>query len=472
MATLSPDEGTTVTSVSSVGTIPITYIVTYTYPLTSIITTIGDLTTTTLIPITTIPTTLFDGATPQSTPNLLTSVDSVATDPTSSSSAVSSDSSFQSGHAGSSSHDTSTSTSVISTSTSVSYTSTPTSSPSPSGGLGGGAVAGIAIACALVGTIVGALIVFFVIKRRRGLDSFPGHTTDQEYQTKAALEHPSFTNVSDGLPLTHFLPAPTPDKDLARELQALGFLIQQHVENYYHLKPVSVDPSAIAGGLSDLGLGRGKGMSTSHLATLALDPSTRQFALQHVVSCVTFGNLVADPRAVSSMLPPSVTAFTKELPPRDQRRGNAEGMFPCILFDTAGNKSAKMTSVDDYAFNRWRQLSSYLLNADRSDRGYLKPRQSVSQQARRLGISLARCLDAFVEGSNSQAQTSHMEQVVMECTKFGYLVFSQPGQLRYEFTTNSPQELVTHPGLSAVRDETGRRQEPPRRILAPTVAAV
>ena len=281
--------------------------------------------------------------------------------------------------------------------------------------------------------------------------------------------HPSFSNVSDGLPLSHFLPAPTPDKDLARELQALGFLIQQHVENFYHLKPVSVDPSAVAGGLSDLGLGRGKGISTSHLATLVLDPSSRQFALQHIISCVTFGNLVADPRAVSSMLPPSVTAFTKELPSRDQRRGNAEGM---VSMYPAVNTSSNMISVDDYAFNRWRQLSSYLLNADRSDRGYLKPRQSVGQQARRLAISLARCLDAFVEGSNRQAQTSHMEQVVMECTKFGYLIFSQPGQLRYEFTTNSPQELVTHPGLSAVRDETGRRQEPPRRILGPTVAAV
>ncbi len=94
----------------------------------------------------------------------------------------------------------------------------------------------------------------------------------------------------------------------------------------------------------------------------------------------------------------------------------------------------------------------------------------MREQAQQLAASLDQFLGLFLESRNRAAQETHIRQVIMECAKLGYTVFSQPAELVFSF--NSPQGLVTHPGLDVVRDEQGNRINPPRKILEPTVVSV
>lgn len=93
----------------------------------------------------------------------------------------------------------------------------------------------------------------------------------------------------------------------------------------YRPYPVDQDPSALARAAADLGIGSGTGTDPGHVATLAVDPQTRNGALRHVISAVVFRSLMADASNPASMLPVSVAEFLREMPPVEQYSGNANG---------------------------------------------------------------------------------------------------------------------------------------------------
>lgn len=132
--------------------------------------------------------------------------------------------------------------------------------------------------------------------------------------------------VSD---LDQFLAVPKSDKELAGELQSLGYLIQQHVEDNYHLLPVGQSAGSLSQVLVDLGLGNGGSslFEPGELAAKALDPSTRLAALQHVIARVIFGSLTVKSVGKISLLPPVVSSLVREMPPCENHMGNPEGIF-------------------------------------------------------------------------------------------------------------------------------------------------
>lgn len=132
--------------------------------------------------------------------------------------------------------------------------------------------------------------------------------------------------VSD---LDQFMAVPMSDKELAGELQSLGYLIQQHVEDNYHLLPLEQGAGSLSQVLVDLGLGDGESspLKPGELATMALDPGTRLAALQHVVSRVIFESLTVKSFGRISLLPPAVSSLVREMPPCEKHMGNPEGIF-------------------------------------------------------------------------------------------------------------------------------------------------
>ncbi|KAI1773622.1 hypothetical protein F4818DRAFT_96181 [Hypoxylon cercidicola] len=316
-----------------------------------------------------------------------------------------------------------------------------------------GATAGIAVGCAIAGLVVGIIAGCFLFRRRRRQGPEIGyHTAQLGSQEKPVQEIPT-----DRLELDQFLLDSSPDAEIRTELRSLNHLLQQHVENNYHLRPVSRNADELSQTLLQLGLGQGGTMTTAKLASLSLDPTHRHNAIQHVIAKVVFASIAFNEPSPFSLLPQPVSSFVSMIPAVEGRRGNTEAV--------------------NIALTRWRQLSAFLLHSERSDRTPLTPPEEVStHKAQQLAMSLNAFLEPFVaEGREERyEQENHIREVIAECATFGYHLFSEPSEYRFRFEDGvSPFNIVVCPGLDRISDEEGRRYPPPAQpIVAPVVESI
>lgn len=119
------------------------------------------------------------------------------------------------------------------------------------------------------------------------------------------------------------------------------------------------------------------------------------------------------------------------------------------------------------AFTRWRQLSAFLLNPDRSERSALIP-DNVETQARILVAVMNKFLGEFVDEQARIRQETNLQDVIIECTKLGYVIFSQPAEFLFRFEAHGDNEIVVRPGLDKVSDEQGSGCSP-QTIISPEV---
>lgn len=183
----------------------------------------------------------------------------------------------------------------------------------------------MAIGCFIAGAVIGCILAFCLYKRRSLSYSKYNYNPPASTEPKPYHQSPPPASVQDQFQLRRFLLDSTPDKEIASELRSLGGLIQQHVENNYHLHPVHVDPRTLAVFLAQLGIsGRGS-LTPEDVSALALEPSTRQVALQHVISQVVFTSVDLSSRSQLSMLPAPIAAFLQSIAPRENGLNNAEG---------------------------------------------------------------------------------------------------------------------------------------------------
>ncbi|KAI1811331.1 hypothetical protein GGS20DRAFT_115238 [Poronia punctata] len=320
-------------------------------------------------------------------------------------------------------------------------------------GLSNGAIIGIAIATAVVGCLIGFLSALIFARRRRGYRSAPQFTTYPERDKEMAIS----PDISDGIQLDQFLLEPKPDTILASELRSLGHLIQQHTENHYHLNPVRIESSMLRQPLGDLGIERGSAPAIARLASLVLEPRTRQSAIQYVIAKTAFESTVIGGSACMSLLPPMVSALGSSMPPVEGHVGNHQAV--------------------GLAITKWRQLSAFLLHPERSQRTPLVPSEDIStQQAQQLTLALNRFLEPFVSEDREERyeQENHLREVIVECAMFGYVIFSQPAEYRFRFDSDGGLDtIVVCPGLEKISDEQGHRsQSRPDQVIAPVIESI
>ncbi|KAH8660367.1 hypothetical protein BX600DRAFT_467609 [Xylariales sp. PMI_506] len=239
---------------------------------------------------------------------------------------------------------------------------------------------------------------------------------------------------------------------MATEMRNLSSLIQLHVENNYHLQPIPQSSGRITQELLNLGLPSTGPLNASHLTNLVLDSNTRYAALQFVISKVIFDSVTLDTSTLISLLPAFVPAFIRDLPPVEKNAGSTEAFLAAVT--------------------KWRQLSAFLFHPHRSDRSPLIPSADMStQQAQQLAVTLNRFLEPFVAASDRDGhyeQENHLREVIVECATFGYLIFSQPSEIRFYFEGDDRVgEIAVFPGLERVSDEQGRRLPQPQVLIAP-----
>ncbi|KAI0127355.1 hypothetical protein BJ170DRAFT_733029 [Xylariales sp. AK1849] len=333
----------------------------------------------------------------------------------------------------------------------------PTSSQSSLTGVSSDAAAGIAVACALLGLVIGAIASFLILRRRQRRKPEPEYVP-VEYgggreKDVSSGAHPPVS----GAPLDQYLLDPKPDAEVVGELRDLGTLIQQHVDGNYHLRPVHQNSTALTQTLISLGIPRAGTVPASHLASLALDPRTRYAALQHVIGRVTFDSTVLFGSSAISLLPTFVAAFTRAVAPIEQHRGSSEAFATALA--------------------KWRQLSAFLLHPSRSDGTALVPSEYMgTQQAQQLTAALNKFLEPFTNAGDLDSryeQENHLREVIVECANFGYLLFSQPSDFKFRFDGDGKHSgLVTSPGLDKLTDVEGRRHSSPQRLTAPVVESI
>jgi hypothetical protein len=125
------------------------------------------------------------------------------------------------------------------------------------------------------------------------------------------------------------------------------------------------------------------------------------------------------------------------------------------------------------AMTRWRALSAFLLHPMRSQRTPLAVNETaVTPQIQSLATALNQFLEPFVipDHASRYQQSTHLQAVIYECTKLGYVVFSQPGEWAF---AHRPAEggncLVTCAGVQKLRNKDGARYGAPHMVERPVV---
>ncbi|KAM0337404.1 hypothetical protein ACHAPQ_003180 [Fusarium lateritium] len=350
-------------------------------------------------------------------------------------------------------------TSTASTSQTSSAVASPSSSDGSSGGssggISGGAVAGAAIGCLIAGLALGLIAAFILFRRRqKGSSGSPGfiQATRSDPESKGG---PQVTVASSGhdAELAQFLLEATPDKEMQAELRSLSELIYNHVGNYYLGPQIQANSAEVAQSLVNIGYSPElSGLSAETVAVVCLAPETCHVGLRHVISHIIFRCLDFGSTSGLSMLPLPVAAMV-------QANSSAE---------SANNPAISL------ARSRWRSLSALLLHPSPGERTPLPVSEvEAYANAHALANELNTFLQLFVvqDSVSQRNQTKHLQEVIVECTKLGYVVLSQPSDWRFVFSNNNlmdkSRKIVVCPGLEKYSHNDGTRYRSSKEVAAP-----
>jgi hypothetical protein len=108
-------------------------------------------------------------------------------------------------------------------------------------------------------------------------------------------------------------------------MQDLSELIDQHVENYYHLKPLEGNQATLERRLIDCGYGTGP--AVQDMVSLLWNPRTRFVGIRQLIATIIVKNIDPKARADVSLLPPQVAGFCQSVPAVEKQPGSEDGEF-------------------------------------------------------------------------------------------------------------------------------------------------
>lgn len=208
-----------------------------------------------------------------------------------------------------------------------------------------GTIAGAAIGAALLDLLVGALIGYFCLggkhrkrrKRRGPIDPHNEGTAmttflpsavppkERSSSRNSARNDALLSSTADGAGINNVLSSidideGASDEEIKSELSALGYLLQEYVQNNYHLGPLDGSRNEafrISQALSDPAFGLDD-RSHALILKLSKDPQTRFAAIRHFLALTIFSALdlhhVRSHPSSVSLLPRQVTSFLESIP--------------------------------------------------------------------------------------------------------------------------------------------------------------
>ncbi|KAF2476931.1 uncharacterized protein BDR25DRAFT_339026 [Lindgomyces ingoldianus] len=308
----------------------------------------------------------------------------------------------------------------------------PTSKPG-NNGVAGGAVAGVAIACLIIGAAIAAAIFFFLARRRKKREavSYQQHLPPSEKgpPVTAGPVHSGISSYVDSL-----LPQPAEDDAMKKEVSRIRDNIKNHVRSYYHLETVPVtklDQSQLQG------LAAATGMSASALASIFVNPSTREESIRLFVAWIALSRCSDEHHP--TFLPDELSSLAVVMPGKDGTNGAQASLF-----------------------SKWKTITGALMQQryGKWTQELAAPSRNVTEAIGELDLLLA----PFVIGSVDRDQRhKNLEMIMSRSASLAFLLFSQPGSFRFDFTGQNGA-MVVFPALLQVISDQAQTLSPPRPL--------
>ncbi|KAF4454281.1 hypothetical protein FALBO_15859 [Fusarium albosuccineum] len=325
--------------------------------------------------------------------------------------------------------------------------------------LADGAVAGVAIGCLIAGLVIGIICGWFIRRYTRNHSRRRRRLHGAVISRDTAINGPIALEPTDkSIKLENFILQATPEKEVVDMLRRLEVIIEQHVENCYHAKPIDVSVPGLAQNLAGLGISQNSsGFEVEAVVGWCLQPgSRRRMALQHVISHVLFSSIDCNSRSPLTILPEHVMAFLGSIRPIEKYREDFDIMSVILT--------------------RWRTLSSLLLHPNPNERTPLELSESaVRQQAQDLANALDAFLHYFVapDPESVQRQRHHLHIMIIDAAKLGYALFSHTSDWRFIYRDEATKrKVVTCVGLEKLSHQDGRWLTSPQLVREPTLVVV
>ncbi|KAF2621824.1 hypothetical protein BU25DRAFT_495534 [Macroventuria anomochaeta] len=313
-----------------------------------------------------------------------------------------------------------------------------TTAASAKDGLQAGPVAGIAVGMLIAGAVIAGLVCFYLLRRqeKRQAAAVADQARNFSYGGRMARPEKDISTAARTVArnIDDMLPQPVADDKIIDDLSKIRDSVKNHVRTFYHSNPIpasEIDEVALQDVAADVGI------STSLLVSSLLDPSARNSAIRLVIGRTILSR--CDEERDPSLLPHQLARLASSIPGRHD------------------SQSAM--------YSKWKAITGALLQQQ-----FGKQSQGLAQNFADIIAELDAILAPFVTGIVDGSQRrKNLEMILTRSANLAFLLFTQPGSFRFDFTSQHVT-LVVSPALVQTVDDRGHVLSRPRVLVDKEVA--
>ncbi|KAM0721114.1 hypothetical protein Q7P37_003400 [Cladosporium fusiforme] len=338
---------------------------------------------------------------------------------------------------------------------------TPASGPD---GLVPGPTAGLAVGCVLAGVILAiAAACVMARKRRRRVQGPPARfrvrSLDSDKQSSStilrSIEKPRSSKGFDQL-----LTPPIPDRELLAMFNRLKRLLTNHAEKFLATGTLAATPKPDPSSnqrLTDL-MGPECLVGPHSLSAMLVGRQTKISGAKHLLAKSILGNIESSGLPETTILPPELSECMASMA---GMKNEAQGKIALSIQPQPDVSADSMPLARSTLLGKWRQITRVLMEPTYGNSADISPTDPRQINIRELADTINQILQPFVK----ESELDHMQSltaVICEGAKFGYTVFTQPSEWRFEWTSTRPPghshapEFVVFPAFCCkVADDNG-----------------
>ncbi|KAF7956626.1 hypothetical protein EAE96_003960 [Botrytis aclada] len=307
-----------------------------------------------------------------------------------------------------------------------------------------GAVAGIAIATFIVGVVLSSIALCLYFRRKRTLKT-PRSIENGFSKGNAITDHDVAVFKDPGTQMQNYLIAErADDSQLRHQMENLGELIYQHVENHYTTGPHAGTSQDFTATLGKCGYSERTEPTISKLGSLLANSSERQTAIKSLIAWVILRGVELNSGSQYSLLPDEITSFYRSALKDNKQLNKQDAAYENLLSGV-------------------RELSTRHKSSLRSPEDASKD-PSIAKVVNLLNS----ILQPFIKPSSKSVQFENLASIIYQGREFGLLLLAQPGTWIFGWQTtagvesNTRDQIVVFPSLEEIINKNGKER---RRIV-------
>ncbi|KAF7901003.1 hypothetical protein EAF00_003224 [Botryotinia globosa] len=368
--------------------------------------------------------------------------------------------------------------------TTLSTSSTPSSSAFPTftgpanstatghhgSSVSGGAIAGIVIGTLIAGALLSSIGLWFYFKRKRASKT-PWSSEHGYSKRNPTTDHGVAISKDPETQMQSYVIAErADDSQLRHQMQNLGELIYQHVENHYTTGPHTGTSQDFAATLRKCGYSERTEPTISTLGSLLGNSSEGQTAIKSLIAWVILRGVELNSGSEYSLLPDEITSFYRSAL-KDKQLNKQDGMN-FLFFNRFRQKISCLfyrvipklfSAAHENVLSRVRELSTRHISSSRSPED-----ASKDPSIARVVNLLNSILQPFLKPSSKSSQFENLASIIYQGREFGLLLLAQPGTWLFGWQTstgvesNTNGQIVVFPTLEEVINKDGKER---RRVV-------